>query len=330
MNSGNTVTPVRRKRIGFICSLLFIIGVIIFVGGGMFALFFDFDYAWRWERIPQFFYYVVEQDVYVRNDGTVESITHNGQTVHITIKGSQSQQTYEVSFDTVSVSEGNAISVGERLGALNVWKIGVLTKGLLLTLCISGIAMFGALVIGGVGGMTLYAGIAPSRWIVRGLATFVHGVPLLWQILLWYFFVSQLFRASLEAVGMNAFSPSWFGVAALVFYAGIPLAEGIHHELLEMEKDRAGASGIAELFARGLPLLAEHWSIVLKASSLLSIVAVNELTKMARNAVAATLMPFEMILTAVLVYFIVVLLSSMTFKLMSTTFRRYAEARNAR
>jgi len=288
-------TPLRYRGIGIMTSLLLFVVFSVIIGGGLYTLFTGFGYTWRWQSIPRYFYYTYDDDVLSTIEGRVEALDIHGRTGIITIEGLETHEVYRVSADSIRVSKGDSVFQGDILGTVLVGKTGLFTHGLLETIKISGLAMIGALVIGVWGGFTLYAGIPPAQGLIRGLMILFYSVPLLWQILLWYFFIMPMIYYRLP--------PRWFGIIALSCYAGVHITKIVHHTILRLVRSRPKQNGFGMLMATILPDLSVQWSTLLKASSLLSLVSVNELTKVTRTT---SFQPIEMMLTCALLYCMVI------------------------
>jgi len=153
-------------------------------------------------------------------------------------------------------------------------------------------------------GKAIYS--APARLFV----SFFRGVPLLVQLLLIY--------TLLPAIGLNV--PSI--VAAII---GLSLctaayqAENLRGGFSSVPKgliEAAEVTGFSplQIFARiqvpialrlTLPTLVNESIMILKASSLVSVVGIIELTKMAQDLASSTYQPIPIFLSAGLVYFVI-------------------------
>ncbi len=187
---------------------------------------------------------------------------------------------------------------------------GLLVEASLYTILISVVSI--------VLGMTIGMGVAAARasknaalaWPARVYVSFFRGVPLLVQLLVIY--------NLLPAVGINV--PS--GVAAV---AGLSLctsayqAENLRGGFMSVPKgliesaDMLGLSPWQQLvrirapiaFRLTLPALVNEAILILKASSLVSVVGVVELTKMALDLATSTYEPVPLYSAAGLLYFLI-------------------------
>ncbi|MBW2428187.1 MAG: amino acid ABC transporter permease, partial [Deltaproteobacteria bacterium] len=106
------------------------------------------EYVWRWHRVPIYFAYEDTIEITSEIDGEVSSITKDGQTATITVKGLDESASFEVPAAGVSVEKGEIISIGDILGSYTRWKPGLLIVGLWITLKISVLATIFGVIIG--------------------------------------------------------------------------------------------------------------------------------------------------------------------------------------
>lgn len=139
--------------------------------------------------------------------------------------------------------------------------------------------------------------------------SFARGTPIFIQILL-VFFV-------LPAVGLDI-SRYFSGVIALSLNSGAYIAEMIRGGLTAIPKgqiEAARAVGLPrsliwrhimlpQVFTLILPPLTAEFTALLKASALLSVIGVVELTRTAQQIVAATFKPIEIWITVGVLYFV--------------------------
>ncbi|MEM8540850.1 MAG: amino acid ABC transporter permease [Pseudomonadota bacterium] len=199
-------------------------------------------------------------------------------------------------------------------------------QGALVTLAVSipG-ALFGLVV-----GMILISGqrskIPPLRWISSIYISFIRGTPLLVQIFFVYYALPALF-------GFNL-SPLTAGILALSLNSGALVTEIIRAGLSGIptgQWEAAKSLGLArvdiwryvimpQLFFKVLPPLTNEFTMVVKATPLLSVITVIELTRTAQHTMNQTFRPVEAFLVAALFYFVMLFaLSRATKKLESWT-----------
>lgn len=184
-----------------------------------------------------------------------------------------------------------------------------LVRGARLTLEVSVLAISLGLIVGIV--LTL---IRQTRIRILGVAastyiSLVRGTPLFVQILLVYF--------GLSAIGIDL--PRFYaGVIALSLNSGAYITEMIRGGLAAVhpgQRDAAKALGMPGRYIWGhillpqvlfliLPPLAMEFTGLLKASALLSVIGVVELTRTAQQIIIDTFRPVEVWLTTATLYFL--------------------------
>jgi polar amino acid transport system permease protein len=282
------------------------------------------EYVWRWNRVPIYFAYKDTISIISDIDGDVESITKDGKEAVIAVKGLDVTELYKVPVDGVTVEKGEVISIGDALASYTKWKPGLLIIGLWITLKLSVIATLLGVLIGIIGGLTRISSNPALKWITIVFVEVIRGSPLMVQILIWYFVFGTVINDLLAAYGIGRLPAFWYGVASLACFAGAYVTEivragiqSIHRGQTEAARSLGMTYGqsmlhiiLPQALRRILPPLAGQFISLIKDSSLLGIIAIRELTKAAREAVTASLQPFEIyILCAILYLFLTFTLS---------------------
>ena len=147
--------------------------------------------------------------------------------------------------------------------------------------------------------------------LVQAFVEFTRGVPQLVQISIIYF---ALLRAGLL---LNEF---WTGVAALTFIGAgyaVEIIRGAVESLDRGQRESAIALGLSELqtlvlvllpqvVRRVLPPLTNELANVIKASALLSVISVNELTKVANDLIFEYFVVVEVLIELAGLYVIII------------------------
>jgi polar amino acid transport system permease protein len=268
------------------------------------------DYTWRWNRVPQYFFYHAEESQKIPFDGVVRSISEADKTSSLTLVSETGETVkVEVVTDTLRVTEGEELFEGDTLGFTYHWSLGPLMTGLWTTLWLSAGASILALIIG------LLTGLAriSKNFTLRGLAAiyveFIRGTPLLVQIFIAYFFIGTVFDLSRNVAGMGA----------LAIFAGAYVAEIVRAGIQSISKGQMEAARslgmnlvqamvyiiLPQAFKRILPPLAGQFISLIKDSSLVSVIAITDLTKSGREIITSTFATFEIWLTVAAMYLIV-------------------------
>jgi polar amino acid transport system permease protein len=265
------------------------------------------DYDWRWERVPRYIVNHEGQRVIAPTDG-VARLGPDPRVLEIVTRSDPPEVTRLGNLDRITVGEGDPVFAGDAVGAREGWRAGPLLVGLWVTLKISAGALAVALVLGLVAGL----GRVASNPAAFGLATtyveIVRGTPLLVQIFIVYFFFGSV-------LGLSPFAA---GVAALGVFTGAYVAEIVRAGIEavprgQMEAARSLGMGYAQAMRHvilpqalrtTLPPLAGQFISLIKDSSLVSVIAITDLTKAGREIVSSTFSPFEVWFTVALMYLV--------------------------
>lgn len=285
------------------------------------------DYKWRWHRIPQYFVYLAEDPQKIPFDGIVESIVTNKKTAEITLASEEGDApvVVVVSADQIRVSEGETLFEGDTVGYYKAWMLGPLMKGLWVTLWLSAISGVLGLAIGLVAGLARVS----KNYVIRNFSViyveFIRGTPLLVQIFLAYFFIGTVFDLSRNVAG----------IGALALFAGAYVAEIVRAGIQSIPRGQMEAARslgmtvpqamleiiLPQALKRILPPLSGQFISLIKDSSLVSVIAITDLTKSGREIITSTFATFEVWLVVAAMY---LLLTSVLSQLVFYMERRLA------
>ncbi len=207
-----------------------------------------------------------------------------------------------------------------------LWEFRIrLVDGFVLTALISVCSMVLSLLLGVVTAVLHNSRVLILRYFAKGYVTFIRGTPLIVQIYLFYYIV--FYALWIE----NSFV---CGVLILSIFEGAYISEIIRGSLLSQDQtqlEAAKAVGLnrkqtvryvvlPQLFARTLPALTGQFASIIKDSSLLSIIAVIELTQTLREISATNLKLFESYLFLGLLYLLLTLPVSIASKSLERRF----------
>ncbi|WP_442110412.1 amino acid ABC transporter permease [Pseudomonas sp. NUPR-001] len=256
------------------------------------------SYEWSWNRVPQYFAYQAEVAQRASENGTIESITNKGDMASVTLRDeSGGEQVFDVESASLLLSRGDDVAEGDLIGVTHHWAAGPLAWGLWTTIWISVASGILGLVIG------LFAGLCrlSNNPTLRDLSTvyveLVRGTPLLVQIFIFYFFIGTVLNLSRE----------FAGVAALALFTGAYVAEIVRAGVQSIAKGQGEAARslglsagqsmrhvvLPQAFKRVLPPLAGQFISLVKDTSLVSVIAITELTKSGREAITTSFSTFE-------------------------------------
>jgi polar amino acid transport system permease protein len=295
------------------------------------------EYIWGWHRIPQYFAAKENIRVIAEFDGRIHSIEVNGKTAVVTLKGTDGIQKVTAPINGVTVKEGDSIGEADEIASYkgNNWEAGPLIIGLWITIKVSFIATLFGILIGVIGGICRISSNPALKWLTIVYIELIRGSPLLVQIIIWYYVLGTVINGLLAAYDIGRIDRYWYGVACLAFFAGAYVTEIVRAGIQSIHRGQIEASRsvgmtymqsmwhiiLPQALKRILPPLAGQFISLIKDSSLLGIMAMSELTKATREAVAASLMPFELYFMCAILYLII------TFSL--SMFVQYLEKRMA-
>ncbi|CAH8185104.1 MULTISPECIES: amino acid ABC transporter permease [Vibrio] len=191
------------------------------------------------------------------------------------------------------------------------WWPAELIEGLVVTLQISAISLFLTLVIGLTTALLKLSNSIVGRLLANGYIELIRNTPLLVQIYLLYFVFGPV-------IGLDRFSTA---VVALSLFQGAYTAEVFRGGLNSIAKGQFEASQslglsrfytyydviLPQLLQRTLPPLTNEVVSLIKNSSIVSVMAIFDLTTQGRNIVSETAMPFEIWFTVAGIYLLLTL-----------------------
>ncbi len=156
----------------------------------------------------------------------------------------------------------------------------------------------------------------PLRWAATAYVFFFRGTPLLVQIFLIYYGLSQFGAVRASIAWLILKEPFWCALIALSLNTGAYTAEVFRGGILsvphnQIEAARAIGMSPVTTFRRviwpqairqALPAYGNEMILMVKASSLASTVTLMDITGVARTLASDTYMPIEIYMTAALIY----------------------------
>lgn len=185
----------------------------------------------------------------------------------------------------------------------------IFLKGLLVTVGVSVPGFLLGLVVGLLLLAMQRAPFAPLRWLARVYVSFIRGTPLLVQIFFVYYALPGLVGVDLPAFAAGFLSLSLNSGAFVteIFrggLSGLPQGQWEAADALGLGRGTTWRRVILpQLFIRVLPPLTNEFTMLVKASPLLSVITVVELTRSAQLVMLQTYLPVEAYLVAAALYF---------------------------
>jgi polar amino acid transport system permease protein len=188
--------------------------------------------------------------------------------------------------------------------------LGYLLDGLYWTFAITGLSLVGALVFGLVAALLRLSGIPVISQLVRFYIDVFRGTPLLIQ-LVWIYYALPI------AIGVS-FSAFFSTVLTLWLNMGAFLGEIFRAGIQSIDRGQRDAAFVLgmnyrqtmrhivlpQAVTRMLPPIGSSMIVILKDSSLASVLAVPELTYQGTVLQASTFRPIEILTVVAVIYFI--------------------------
>ncbi len=284
-------------------------------------------YEWRWERVPQYFAYRAEAPQNSPVAGNISAVHSDAKPIRIVIAPDHGGAPVTVTVEKPQVAVGDAVAEGDAVGVDFEWRIGPLTQGLWTTIWISFVSGLFGLLIGLIAGLCRIS----QNPTLRGLAVFyielIRGTPLLVQIFIFYFFIGTVLNLDRTVAGVGALALFVGAYVAEIIRAGI---QSIHKGQTEAARSLGMNSTQTMLYIvlpqalkRVLPPLAGQFISLIKDSSLVSVIAITDLTKSGREIITSSFATFEIWFTIALLYLVV---TSVLSQLLFWLERRFARS----
>lgn len=191
------------------------------------------------------------------------------------------------------------------------WWPAELIEGLFITLEISAISMVFCLLIGLVTALLRQSDSIIGRSLSFAYVQLIRNSPLLVQIYVLYFVLGPVLGLGRFATGVLALSLFQGAYTAEIFRAGlasIPAGQIESAQSLGLSKWRSYYHIILpQVVRRVLPPLTNEMISLIKNSSIVSVMAIFDLTTQGRNIVSEIAMPFEIWFTVAAIYLMLTL-----------------------
>ncbi len=284
--------------------------ILILSAAGIWGSVKRIDYEWRWYRVPQYFLYKGEDVIKTPFDGAVKEISTSGRDAVVSLESLDGdEQQVTVDAETIKVDTGDDLFDGDTIGYVYQWRMGPLLTGLWTTLWISAVSSIFGLLIGLIAGLMKISNNYTVRTLAAIYVEVIRGTPLLVQIFIAYFFIGTVFNLDRNVAG----------IGALALFAGAYVAEIIRAGIQSIAKGQMEAARslgmslpqamidviLPQAFKRILPPLSGQFISLIKDSSLVSVIAITDLTKSGREIITSTFATFEIWLVVAAMYLIV-------------------------
>lgn len=209
----------------------------------------------------------------------------------------------------------------------------LLLEGLKLSILVTVISAIIGIFLGLFLGLGRLSKNSVIKWLASVYVNFIRGTPLLVQLLIIYAGIPQIFMfitnqpspmspivAAIAACSLNSAA-----YVAEIFRAGIQSIDNGQIEAarsLGLTKNQAMAQVILpQAFRRIIPPLGNELITLLKETSILSAIGLEEMMRKGQLYVASTFQPFPVYITVALCYFVIVLIISKGLSLLERRLR---------
>jgi len=277
-----------------------VLTVLVLVGlaGALYYATSLMSYEWRWNRVPQYFAYQAEESQRATDISTVTELVRKGGSAQITLRNDAGdEQHLTVDENSLQFAQGDDVAEGDVVGVTRHWAAGPLLWGLWTTLWLSVVSGVLGLLIGLVTGLCRLSNNPTLRDLSSIYVELVRGTPLLVQIFIFYFFIGTVMNLSREFAGIAALSLFTGAYVAEIIRSGVQSIARGQNEAARSLGLSAGQSMrhvvLPQAFKRVLPPLAGQFISLVKDTSLVSVIAITELTKSGREAITTSFSTFE-------------------------------------
>lgn len=297
----NTSPTLSSKQLAI--SLVFSLGIL----SGMTYLFARFDYDWAWAKVPQYFWTEKIEETFASDPGVIKIFPANP--THVILQTENGEETFDIPEKFQLVKDSDHIYAGDLIAKEEISAPGPLLEGLALTLELSLASSILGLFLGLVSGLMKNSKHPLLHYPSAFYIEIMRGTPLLVQLFIIYFIFGTVVglddRFTCGVLSLGLFSGA---------YAGEIIRSGIQNiHFGQMEAARAlGLSHtqtmlfiiLPQVFKDTLASLSGVFISLIKDSSLVSVMAITDLTKAGREIVSSSFMVFEIWITVGLLYFV--------------------------
>ncbi|MDR2789638.1 MAG: amino acid ABC transporter permease [Campylobacteraceae bacterium] len=267
------------------------------------------NYIWQWNSIPNYFVYEEEDGIKAPYSGDV--VIKEGILTIMPDNELEGEKPFSLSvkgFERVS-ENGEYVYEDETIASKTILKRGPIVNGLIVTVQVSMLALLIAFVMGAVTALIRLSKYQFLKDIAIVYITVIRGTPLLVQMSLFYFIIASILKID----GFYA------GALSLGIFYGAYIAEVLRGAIQSIDKGQHEAAKslgmnafqtissiiVPQALRRALPTLINEVISLVKDSSLVSVIAITDLTRVGREIASQTFNAFEAWITIAGIYLII-------------------------
>lgn len=189
--------------------------------------------------------------------------------------------------------------------------LGMLIDGAIMTVAVSAVSIFLGIILGILLTFALVSQNRIPRYAAFSYLSFFRGTPLLTQLLLAFYVLPNLIGIDIPplAAAIFAITLNTTAFQAEIYRGGLAVIPQGQFEAARMLGLTTWQTRrriiIPQLLQRVLPALVNEITIIVKNSSLISVIAVTELTRVSQQLAAAAFRPVEAYVAAAVGYLII-------------------------
>lgn len=269
-------------------------------------------YKWDWNNISNYFIYQDEVIIEIAHDNIeINQITPNGQQSEITFTNLDTNEQNTISVTTINlkIKQGQELNEGDVISSSTQWKAGPFLQGLWTTLWLSLVSGVLALIIGLIGGLTRISKNPTLKDLSVIYIELTRALPLLVIIFITYYFFGTVLKLSHETAA----------IISLSLCSGAYIAEIVRGGIQSISKGQTEAARslgmgaistmcyiiLPQAFRQILPALTGQFISLIKDTSLVSAIAIVDITRAAQLSTTTSMKPFEMWFCAAGLYLVI-------------------------
>lgn len=199
--------------------------------------------------------------------------------------------------------------------------IPTLLSGAVTTIVLSALSILLGLIGGSLVGIARLSPIVPLRWVTRAYVDFIRGTPLLVQIFIIYFglpalaqqlgFTFTLDRLTAAVIALSVNCAAYIAEIVRAGILSIELGQAEAAESLGLSSTQAMRYVIfPQAFRRMIPPLGNEFITLLKDTSLVAVIGLEEVFRKGQLIVSTNYRAFEIYITVAIIYLCLTLVSS--------------------
>ncbi|MEX2501121.1 MAG: amino acid ABC transporter permease [Trueperaceae bacterium] len=207
--------------------------------------------------------------------------------------------------------------------------LGRIWEGTLVTIIVTGLAGIFGLVLGLVSALGRMATFLPTRIVAVTYVEFFRGTPLLVQLFIIWFGLPALpnfqWESALHAgiVGMSLYAGAYFSEIIRGSFAAVPEGQAEAAQVLGLSRfQNFRFVQLPQATRNAIPALGNQFISLIKDSTLVSVISVQDLLWQGQSVVSRTFRPFPVYIGIAMVYLILSNLSSLAVNRLEAYYNR--------